>query len=65
MSRHCFFQVDEADEYRKPGLSKERRLEPQIIIGLLFDKKKKKMVFHWDYIALRAIKPKPRPCYRL
>ena len=33
-----FFQVDEADEYRKPGLSKERRLEPQIIIGLLVDK---------------------------
>jgi hypothetical protein len=33
-----YFQVDEADEYRKPGLSKERRLEPQIIIGLLVDK---------------------------
>ena len=33
-----YFQVEEADEYRKPGLSKERRLEPQIIIGLLVDK---------------------------
>ena len=33
-----YFQVDETDEYRKPGLSKERRLEPQIIIGLLVDK---------------------------
>jgi len=33
-----FFQVDEADGYRKPGLSKKRRLEPQIIIGLLVDK---------------------------
>ena len=34
-----YFQVEEADEYRKPGLSKERRLEPQIILGLLVDKK--------------------------
>ena len=25
------------DSYRKPGLSKERRLEPQIVIGLLVD----------------------------
>jgi transposase len=32
-----YFEVQEADEYRKPGLSKERRLEPQIIIGLLVD----------------------------
>ncbi len=33
-----YFQVDLADEYRKPGMSKERRLEPQIILGLLVDK---------------------------
>ncbi len=32
-----YFEVQEADEYRKPGLSKERRLEPQIILGLLVD----------------------------
>ena len=32
-----YFEVQEADEYRKPGMSKERRLEPQIIIGLLVD----------------------------
>jgi hypothetical protein len=32
-----YFEVQEGDEYRKPGLSKERRLEPQIIIGLLVD----------------------------
>jgi len=32
-----YFEVQEEDEYRKPGLSKERRLEPQIIIGLLVD----------------------------
>lgn len=30
-----YFEVQKEDEYRKPGLSKERRLEPQIIIGLL------------------------------
>ncbi len=32
-----YFEVQEADAYRKPGLSKERRLEPQIVIGLLVD----------------------------
>lgn len=32
-----YFEVQEEDEYRKPGMSKERRLEPQIIIGLLVD----------------------------
>jgi transposase len=32
-----YFEVQEADKYRKPGMSKERRLEPQIIIGLLVD----------------------------
>lgn len=31
------FEVQEEDEYRKPGMSKERRLEPQIILGLLVD----------------------------
>lgn len=32
-----YFEVQEEDNYRKSGLSKERRLEPQIIIGLLVD----------------------------
>ncbi|MBI5358677.1 IS1634 family transposase [Candidatus Amesbacteria bacterium] len=32
-----YFEVQEEDGYRKPGLSKERRLEPQIVIGLLVD----------------------------
>jgi hypothetical protein len=32
-----YFEVQKEDDYRKPGLSKERRLEPQIIIGLLVD----------------------------
>jgi hypothetical protein len=33
-----YFEVQEEDEYRRSGLSKERRLEPQIIIGLLVDR---------------------------
>lgn len=32
-----YFEVQKEDTYRKSGLSKERRLEPQIIIGLLVD----------------------------
>lgn len=30
-----YFETDEADDFRKSGFSKERRLEPQIIVGLL------------------------------
>ncbi|MGV8083030.1 MAG: IS1634 family transposase [Coriobacteriia bacterium] len=33
-----YFEIQKEDEYRKPGLSKERRLEPQITLGLLVDK---------------------------
>lgn len=33
-----YFEVQQEDEYRKPGMSKERRLEPQIILGLLVDR---------------------------
>jgi transposase len=32
-----YFEVQVEDDYRKPGMSKERRLEPQIIVGLLVD----------------------------
>lgn len=32
-----YFEVQKEDEYRKPGMSKERRLEPQIVAGLLVD----------------------------
>lgn len=32
-----YFEVQEEDDYRKSGLSKERRLEPQIVVGLLVD----------------------------
>lgn len=31
------FETDKADDLRKPGFSKERRLEPQITVGLLSD----------------------------
>jgi len=34
-----YFETQKEDGYRKPGLSKERRLEPQIIIGLLVDQR--------------------------
>lgn len=34
-----FFQVEREDDYRIPGLSKERRLEPQIVVGLLVDER--------------------------
>ncbi len=32
-----YFETDAADGFREPGYSKERRLEPQITIGLLTD----------------------------
>ena len=32
-----YFEVQKEDDYRKPGMSKERRLEPQILVGLLVD----------------------------
>jgi hypothetical protein len=34
-----YFEIGKEDEYRKSGLSKERRLEPQIVVGLLVDEK--------------------------
>jgi transposase len=32
-----YFEIQKEDAYRIPGMSKERRLEPQIIVGLLVD----------------------------
>ena len=32
-----YFEAQQEDAYRKSGMSKERRLEPQIIVGLLVD----------------------------
>jgi len=34
-----YFEVQKEDDYRKSGMSKERRLEPQIIVGLLVDQR--------------------------
>ena len=44
-TRHCaagrpntlYFETDAGDGFREPGFSKERRLEPQITVGLLTD----------------------------
>ncbi|MGV8082716.1 MAG: IS1634 family transposase [Coriobacteriia bacterium] len=33
-----YFEIQKEDGYRRPGLSKERRLEPQITLGLLVDR---------------------------
>jgi hypothetical protein len=32
---HLYFETNQRDEFREPGFSKKRRLEPQITIGLL------------------------------
>src|SRR4029077_6510144 len=32
-----YFEADSGDGFREPGFSKERRLEPQITLGLLTD----------------------------
>jgi transposase len=32
-----YFEAQKEDEYRKSGMSKERRLDPQIVVGLLTD----------------------------
>jgi len=34
-----YFEVQREDDYRKPGFSKERRIDPQICVGLLVDRK--------------------------
>ncbi len=36
-SRTLYFETDQGDGFREPGFSKERRLEPQITVGLLTD----------------------------
>ena len=33
-----YFEIQKEDDYRKAGLSKERKLEPQITVGLLVDR---------------------------
>lgn len=41
-----YFEVQKEDNYRKPGMSKERRLEPQIVIGLLVDQQGFPLALH-------------------
>jgi transposase len=48
-----YFEIQKEDElesdnkgYRKPGMSKERRLEPQIIVGLLVDSRGFPLALH-------------------
>lgn len=33
-----YYESDEGDEFRKPGFSKESRIDPQITVGMLTDK---------------------------
>jgi hypothetical protein len=53
-----YFEIDTADGFREPGFSKERRLEPQITIGLLTDQ----AGFPLMVEAFEATEPKPSPC---
>ena len=55
-----YFETDQGDGFREPGFSKERRLEPQITIGLLTDQSG----FPLGLSASRATGPRPRPCCR-
>jgi hypothetical protein len=55
-----YFEADAGDGFREPGFSKERRLEPQITIGLLTDARGSR----WRWKPSRATRPKPRPCCR-
>ena len=41
-----YFETDEGDGFREPGFSKERRLEPQITVGLLTDARGFPLMIH-------------------
>ncbi len=51
-----YFEIQEEDFYRRPGLSKERRIEPQIVIGLLVDQ----FGFPSDYKVSKATRRKQK-----
>ena len=54
-----YFETDEGDGFREPGFSKERRLEPQITVGLLTDVRGSRC----RSTRSRAIPPRPpRSC---
>lgn len=50
-----YFEADNEDELRKVGYSKERRIDPQIVVGLLVDR----CGFRWRSAASRATRPRP------
>jgi hypothetical protein len=50
------YECHEADGFRVPGYSKERRLEPQIVVALLTDRDG----FPLTVRAFRATRPRPR-----
>ena len=53
-----YFETDGGDGFREPGFSKERRLEPQITIGLLTDA----AGFPLMVEAFEGNPPRPPPC---
>ena len=55
-----YFEADRGDGFREPGFSKERRLEPQITIGLLAGRDG----FPLMLSAFEGTRPRPRPCSR-
>jgi hypothetical protein len=55
-----YFETDAGDGFREPGFSKERRLEPQITLGLLTTRPDSRS--RWR--PSRATKPRPPPCCR-
>ena len=55
-----YFEAENEDALRKVGYSKERRVDPQIVVGLLVDR----TGFPWKSAALRATPPRPPPWCR-
>jgi hypothetical protein len=52
-----YFEIDQGDGFREPGFSKERRLEPQITVGLLTDVRGSRS----RCTRSRGTRPRPRP----
>jgi hypothetical protein len=50
-----YFETDQGDGFREPGFSKERRVDAQIVVGLLVDRHGSP----WRSAALRATRPRP------
>ena len=52
-----YFETPREDTLRKVGMSKERRVDPQVTVGLLTDGTGFPLAVH----LLRATRPRPRP----